>query len=142
MPQLTLNLSHFTDISYSWRTSRGATHNPNQIQNQNRQPTPQHRQAPSREKSSGGQIPTPHGGEGPGLLAMSGNAWPGDRTNRDGGSQGPAQEQHIPVGGFNAKETREELFRGMLQQLSIFATMSWYRPRSRFLSVYAAMYEL
>ncbi len=55
---------------------------------------------------------------------MSGNAWPGDRTTRDGGSQGPAQEQHIPVRNFNAKETREELFRGTLQQAPISATMS------------------
>ncbi len=48
---------------------------------------------------------------------MSGNAWPGDRTNRDGGPQGPAQEQHIPVRSFNAKEAREELFRGRLPQV-------------------------
>ncbi|KAI9873473.1 MAG: hypothetical protein M1830_000371 [Pleopsidium flavum] len=43
---------------------------------------------------------------------MSGNAWPSERTNRDGTTYGPTQEQHIPIRSFNAKETREELLRG------------------------------
>lgn len=48
---------------------------------------------------------------------MSGNAWAGERMNRDGASSGPTQEQHIPVRSFNAKETREELLRGMTSHL-------------------------
>lgn len=55
---------------------------------------------------------------------MSGNAWAGDRTNRDGSSHGPALEQHIPVRSFNAKETRDELSRGMLQQSRYFTVQS------------------
>jgi len=101
--------------SYSWRTPRGST------QNQNRQSGQHHRQTSSRDRSSSSQTLGRQGGGSQGLSAMSGNAWPGERTNRDGTSYGPTQEQHIPVRSFNAKETREELLRGMAYQIRAFA---------------------
>ena len=39
-----------------------------------------------------------------------GNAW---SDSRDQGSAGPAQEQHVPVRGFNAGEAKAALKRGM-----------------------------
>lgn len=102
-----------TKLIHSWRTQRRST------QNQNRQPGQQQRRNTSNERSSGGQTPVRQLSETQGLSAMSGNAWPGDRPNRDSGSHGPVQEQHIPVRSFNAHETREDLLRSMYRLDSI-----------------------
>ena len=98
----------------SWRTSRGS------VQNQNRQPG-QHRQLPPRDRSSGSHTPVRQSGEAQGLSAMSGNVWPNEKMNRAGSLHGPAQEQHIPVRSFNAKDTREELLRGRRRPTQFFA---------------------
>ncbi|KAL8848443.1 MAG: hypothetical protein Q9221_006550 [Calogaya cf. arnoldii] len=48
---------------------------------------------------------------------MSGNAWANnDRSNREAPPQGPAQEQHVPVNGFNAQEARDTLRTGTTEQ--------------------------
>lgn len=41
------------------------------------------------------------------------NAWQSaERSGKDGASQGPPQEQHVPVGRFNAQEIRDVLKHG------------------------------
>lgn len=48
-----------------------------------------------------------------GLTPTSGNAWvPNERGNRDGTQSGPPQDQHTPVRGFNAQETKDALRKG------------------------------
>ena len=48
-------------------------------------------------------------------LLASGNSWQStERSGRDGASYGPPQEQHVPVGRFNAQEIRDVLKRGQL----------------------------
>lgn len=51
---------------------------------------------------------------GPDLTSMSGNAWANnDRGSRETFQQGPSQEQHVPVNGFNAQDARNILKNGV-----------------------------
>lgn len=77
----------------------------NQNPNQSRQFNPQ------RQTGRGAVVPSR--AAGPDLTSMSGNAWANnDRGNREAPQQGPAQEQHVPVNGFNVQETRNVLKNG------------------------------
>lgn len=103
---------------FSWRTARG-TSSPsaqNQNQNQNRQQSgPQSRSNPPSERSTGLASPMRQTVRGSGLTGVSGNAWvPNERVNRDGAQYGPPQDQHTPVRGFNAQETKDALKKGRL----------------------------
>ncbi|KAL8754151.1 MAG: hypothetical protein Q9199_004539 [Rusavskia elegans] len=92
-----------------WRTRGHQSNLENQNPNQHRQNN-QQRQRPSREGDIGNQHQGTAKSGTQGLATMSGNAWANnDRSNREAPSQGPAQEQHVPVNGFNAQEARDTL---------------------------------
>ena len=89
--------------SSSWQTQRGhQAHRPQ-------------RQASLHDRSAA-STPTnaSHGASGErGLSSVAGNAWlGGDRPHRSGSTLGVAEDQHVPVRGFNAQETKEMLRRG------------------------------
>ncbi|MCJ1298577.1 hypothetical protein MMC08_001367 [Hypocenomyce scalaris] len=60
---------------------------------------------------------------------MSGNAWaPNERGNRDSAHYGPPQDQHMPVRGFNAQDTKEALKKGFNSLTPEEAKSVSYRP--------------
>lgn len=72
----------------------------------------QSRQSNQQRQTSRGAVVPPRAA-GPDLTSMSGNAWANnDRANREAPQQGPAQEQHVPVNGFNAQDARNILKNG------------------------------
>lgn len=99
--------SNTDDCSIRWRNSRGQQSTPDQNQNPNQ---PRH---PTQRQTGRGSVVSPRTA-GPDLTTMSGNAWiNNDRGNREAAQQGPAQEQHVPVNGFNAQDARNILKIGL-----------------------------
>ena len=91
---------------FSWR-ARGQ-------QNSRNPPNQQQRRAGSRERPSAGgyQNQGRQGSGNQGPATIQGNVWAGERSNRGQNSGAMPEEQHVPVGGFNARETRDALRKG------------------------------
>lgn len=53
------------------------------------------------------------------------NAWSDSRDQSPAGPAGPAQEQHVPVRGFNAPEAKVALRRGVFASLMTVIWLNW-----------------
>jgi len=63
-------------------------------------------------------------------MGLGPNAWQSaERSGKDGASQGPPQEQHVPVERFNGQEIRDMLKHGKLVEL-LFVRAHLTRPDS------------
>ncbi|KAI9752714.1 MAG: 60S ribosomal protein L12 [Chaenotheca gracillima] len=122
-------------VGNSWRTQRGPQNNANNNNaNNNRQPQ---RGPASRDRSSANNVTAPQQnrpsstGQRPAPGAVSGNAWNnGDRPARGGSNVGVMEDEHVPVRGFNAQETRDVLRRGYQDSMSGEQKATVYRAQN------------